>query len=101
MQAVVRKRAVGCELWPVVRQWIDRVDNWCHSDGLSAIYSRLLETNGESEWRRRATLVSLIHYTGKNAIFLPVKKVLPLVSNCIDDHRYHVQMAVGWGPEFG
>jgi hypothetical protein len=25
----------------VVRQWIDRVDNWCHSDGLSAIYSRL------------------------------------------------------------
>jgi hypothetical protein len=40
--------------------------------------------------------VSLIHYSGKNAVFLPLKKVLPLVSNCLDDHRYHVQMAVGW-----
>jgi 3-methyladenine DNA glycosylase AlkD len=105
---VVRKR-VGPELWPVVRQWVDRVDNWCHSDGLSAIYSRILETNieeiypqmvswntADSEWRRRISLVSLIHYSGKNAVFLPLKKVLPLVSNCIDDHRYHVQMAVGW-----
>src|SRR5262245_10517752 len=105
---VVRKR-VGPELWPVVRQWIDRVDNWCHSDGLSAIYSQLLETNfekiypqmvswnaAESEWRRRISLVSLIHYSGKNAVFLPLKKVLPLVSNCIDDHRHYVQMAVGW-----
>lgn len=105
---VVRKR-VGPELWPVVHEWVDRVDNWCHSDGLSAIYSRILETNieeiypqmvswntAESEWRRRISLVSLIHYSGKNAVFLPLKKVLPLVSNCIDDHRYYVQMAVGW-----
>jgi len=105
---VVRKQ-VGPELWPVVREWIDRVDNWCHSDGLCAIYSRILETNleeiypqivswntAESEWRRRISLVSLIHYSGKNAVFLPPKKVLPLVSNCIDDHRAHVQMAVGW-----
>jgi len=105
---LVRKRA-GPELWPVVRQWIDRVDNWCHSDGLSAIYSRLLESNfeeiypqmvswntAESEWRRRVSLVSLIHYSGKNAVFLPLKKVLPLVSNCLDDHRHYVQMAVGW-----
>src|SRR5262249_16199919 len=100
---------VGPELWPVIRQWVDRVDNWCHSDGPSAIYSRILERNfeeiypqmvswntAESEWRRRISLVSLIHYTGKNAVFLPLKKVLPLVSNCIDDPRYHVQTAVGW-----
>jgi hypothetical protein len=40
---VVRKR-VSAALWPVVRQWSDRVDNWCHSDGLSAIYSRILES---------------------------------------------------------
>src|SRR5688572_30303935 len=50
-------------------------------------------STAESEWRRRVSFVSLIHYTGKNAIFLPVKKVL---SNCIDDHRIHVQMAVSW-----
>jgi 3-methyladenine DNA glycosylase AlkD len=105
---VVRKR-VSPGLWPVVRQWSDRVDNWCHSDGLSAIYSRILESHlaevypqivswnhAEGEWPRRISLVSLIHYSGKNAVFLPLKKVLPLVSNCLDDHRYHVQMAVGW-----
>jgi len=105
---VVRKR-VGPELWPVVRHWIDRVDNWCHSDGLSAMYSRILDANlqeiypqivswntAEREWRRRISLVSLIHYSGKNAVFLPLQKVLPLVTNCIDDHRHHVQTAVGW-----
>lgn len=105
---IVRKR-VNPGLWPVVRQWSNRVDNWCHSDGLSAIYSWILESHpaeiypqlvswnhAEDEWRRRISLVSLIHYSGKNAVFLPLKKVLPLVSNCLDDHRYYVQTAVGW-----
>jgi 3-methyladenine DNA glycosylase AlkD len=105
---VVRKR-VNPGLWPVVRQWSGRVDNWCHSDGLSAIYSRILESSlagvypqmvswnrAEGEWLRRISLISLIHYSGKNAVFLPLKKVLPLVSNCLDDQRYYVQMAVGW-----
>jgi 3-methyladenine DNA glycosylase AlkD len=105
---VVRKR-VSPGLWPVVRQWNGRIDNWCHSDGLSSIYSRILESrladtypqivswnDAESEWLRRISLVSLIHYSGKNAVFLPLKKVLPLVSNCLDDDRYYVQTAVGW-----
>jgi 3-methyladenine DNA glycosylase AlkD len=93
----------------VVRPWSERIDNWCHSDGLSAIYSRILENypaevypqlvswnHAESEWLRRISLVSLIHYSGKNAVFLPTKKVLPLVTNCLDDPRAHVQTAVGW-----
>ena len=105
---IVRKRASPA-LWAVVRQWSDRVDNWCHCDGLSAIYSRILESHvaevypqlvswnrAEDEWCRRISLVSLIHYSGKNAVFLPPAKVLPLVSNCLDDNRYYVQMAVGW-----
>jgi 3-methyladenine DNA glycosylase AlkD len=50
----------------------------------------------KEEWLRRISLVSLIHYTGKNAVYLPLKKVLPLVSNCLDDERYYVQTAVGW-----
>jgi len=105
---IVRKR-VSPGLWSVVRQWSKRIDNWCHSDGLSALYSRILESHpaevypqliswnhSEGEWLRRISLVSLIHYSGKNAVFLPPKKVLPLVSNCLDDHRYYVQTAVGW-----
>ena len=103
------KKKVNPDLWQVVRQWSERVDNWCHSDGLSAIYSRILESDpaevypqliawnqAEGEWLRRMSLVSLIHYSGKHAVFLPPKKVLPLVSNCLDDQRYYVQTAVGW-----
>jgi 3-methyladenine DNA glycosylase AlkD len=103
------KREVPTGLWAVVRQWSKRVDNWCHSDGLSAIYSRILENDlaqafpqfeawnlDDSEWLRRISLVSLVHYTGKNAVFLPLSRVLPLVSHCIPDHRYYVQTAVGW-----
>lgn len=107
--APIVKKMVSPGLWSVVRQWSNRVDNWCHSDGLSAIYSRILESNlaqtypqieawnlDANEWLRRISLVSLIHYTGKNAVFLPLTRVLPLVSNCIPDQRYYVQTAVGW-----
>lgn len=107
--APIVKKKVNPDLWRVVRQWSERVDNWCHSDGLSAIYSRILESypaevypqliawnQAEGEWLRRMSLVSLIHYSGKHAVFLPPKKVLPLVSNCLDDQHYYVQTAVGW-----
>jgi 3-methyladenine DNA glycosylase AlkD len=105
---VVRKR-VSPSLWPVVRHWSDRVDNWCHSDLLSGLYSRVLERYpeevypqiqawnvAEGEWLRRISIVSLVHYSGRNAVFLPSDKVLPLVSNCLGDARHHVQTAVGW-----
>ena len=107
--APIVKKQVNPNLWSTVRQWSKRVDNWCHSDGLSNIYSRILESYPEkvysqmikwnrskSEWLRRISLVSLIHYSGKNAVFLPLDKVLPLVFNCMDDERYYVQTAVGW-----
>src|SRR3546814_18020222 len=44
--SIVRKR-VNPSLWSVVRQWSARIDNWCHSDGLSNIYSRILENYPE------------------------------------------------------
>ena len=105
---IVRKR-VPPALWPTVRHWSERVDNWCHSDALSAIYSRVLEAHFEavypqlqawnaapSEWLRRLSVTSLIHYSGKNAVFLPPRQMLPLVENCVADHRRHVELAVGW-----
>jgi hypothetical protein len=39
------KKQADPDLWPVMREWVDRVDNWCHSDGLSAIYSWMLAGN--------------------------------------------------------
>ncbi|MGL4573888.1 MAG: DNA alkylation repair protein [Burkholderiaceae bacterium] len=95
--------------WPVMRTWSTRIDNWCHADALSALYSRLLAADQklvlpqlqqwnreESEWLRRISLVSLIHYSGKNAVFLPPEKVLPQVARCVPDHRRNVETAVGW-----
>ncbi|MBA3432619.1 MAG: DNA alkylation repair protein [Actinobacteria bacterium] len=105
---IVRKR-VSPSLWPVVRHWSGRVDNWCHSDLLSGLYSRVLErypddvypqiqvwNAGEDEWLRRISIVSLVHYSGRNAVFLPPDIVLPLISNCLGDARHYVQTAVGW-----
>ncbi len=105
---IVRKRFPP-GLWPVVRPWSERVDNWCHSDALSGIYSRVLEARFDdvypqlqtwnaspSVWRRRLSLTSLIHYSGKNAVFLPPAQMLPLVLNCVADKRHHVALAVGW-----
>ena len=47
-------------------------------------------------WLRRISIVSLIHYSGKNAVFLPLERALPLVTACLDDEREQVQRAVGW-----
>ena len=103
------KKEVGPTLWPVVRNWAERVDNWCHADGLSALYSWILATDqqavypqlkkwnrAEDQWLRRISLVSLIHYSGKNAVFVPLDRVLPLVTACLSDEREYVQNAVGW-----
>lgn len=103
------RRHVSPGVWPVVRHWSDRVDNWCHSDLLSGLYSRVLQrypddvfpqihtwNTAEGEWLRRISVISLVHYSGQNAVFLPPKEVLPLVSNCLGDARHYVQTAVGW-----
>ena len=104
----VRKQ-VDPALWPVLRHWPDRVDNWCHADGLSSIYSWILAAEraavypqleawnrAPDQWLRRISLVSLIHYSGKHASFMPPNDVLPLVTACLDDEREYVQNAVGW-----
>ena len=105
---LVRKRVLPM-YWPVMRRWIVRVDNWAHSDVLSWTYSRLLEADPASVmpqlrrwnadddlWKKRVSIVSLIHYTGKNAVFLPLDEVLPMVDRCAEDTRQPMQKAVGW-----
>jgi 3-methyladenine DNA glycosylase AlkD len=105
---LVRKR-VSPALWPVVRHWHERVDNWCHCDGLSSLYSWILASEpaevypqleawnrAADQWLRRISIVSLIHYSGKNAVFMPLDRVLALVTTCLADEREYVQNAVGW-----
>ena len=94
---IVRKR-VSPALWPVMRTWHARVDNWCHSDGLGSLYSWILASDPDAvyrqlrtwnsttdQWLRRISLVSLIHYSGKNAVFVPLDRALPLVTTCLPD----------------
>lgn len=104
----VRKK-VSPDLWSIIRHWAQRVENWAHSDEMSWVYSYVLEAyfnevfedlerwNQKDElWPKRISIVSLIHYTGKNSVFLPPKVVFPMVERCIDDHRYYMQKATGW-----
>lgn len=106
-----RERPIGevDGFWPVVSQWVERVENWAHADDLARVYSRaleadidlvyptLLEWSGRAdEWHRRISMVSLIHYSGPNAAFMPTGMVLDLVANAVDDQRPTVSKAVGW-----
>ncbi|MFN0182795.1 MAG: DNA alkylation repair protein [Aquabacterium sp.] len=96
-------------LWPVVRHWADRVDNWCVSDALSGLYARLLQTQfddlhpqlqrwnaGTALWPRRLSLTSLVQAWGRDAVFLPAATMRPLLDTCANDHRHYIQLALGW-----
>ena len=102
-------RKISPAIWPTLSTWSERVENWAHSDDLASIYSGLLAqnfdevysvlqnwNNAENQWLRRLSMVSLIHYSGKKAVFLPLDKVLPMLENCLDDERPYVQKAIGW-----
>lgn len=102
-------RKISPGVWPTLSRWSERVENWAHSDDLASIYSELLAqnfdevygvlqqwNNAENQWLRRLSMVSLIHYAGKKAVFLPLDKVLPMLESCLDDERPYVQKAIGW-----
>ena len=40
-----------------------------------------------------------MHYSGRNAVFLPPDMVLPLVSNCLGDARHYVLKSHGYTQE--
>ena len=104
-----KRNGVDRLLWTMVRRWVIRVENWAHADDLCTLYSRIVEARfdqaisdlvlwnkGSELWPKRISIVSLIHNTGKNAVFLPVDKVLPMLSQCVSDHRDYMQKATGW-----
>lgn len=105
----LQKGEIASDTWPVLSTWPQRVENWAHADNLASIYAYLLPkvwphvydqltkwNRSENQWLRRISLVSLIRYTGKKAVYLSPDEVLPLVENCLDDERFYVQKAVGW-----
>jgi 3-methyladenine DNA glycosylase AlkD len=108
LEPLVRKRPPP-ELWPLLRQWPARVDNWCHADMLAGVNAHVLHAQpepvmpdllawnrSEGEWVKRLSITSLIHYSGRNAVFLPPQQMLPLLAGCVGDTRAGVQGALGW-----
>ncbi|MBH0110096.1 DNA alkylation repair protein [Salinibacterium sp. NG22] len=99
----------SAKLWSTTVGWIERIDNWAHADDLARLYSFALAdrpelvyptleewSRADSEWQRRIAMVSLIHYSGKNAVFMPIEPCLSLLANCVDDRRETVSSALGW-----
>jgi 3-methyladenine DNA glycosylase AlkD len=95
--------------WDIVKNWVTQVDSWAHSDGLSSIYSRLLEKEPElvytqyglwnislNPWERRQSVVGLLYYSTVRKVNAPFEKMLKMVNALIRDENYFVQKGVGW-----
>lgn len=93
----------------VIRTWIERVENWGHCDELGYILSCFTELDpdlllpylhdlnrGGKLWKIRASIVATVHYSGKNAAFLPPGKVFPLLEPHVGNKNKYVSKAIKW-----
>lgn len=96
-------------IWPTIKSWQDEVSNWGLCDGLSKIYSKVLEVEPDSvlptltdwntspdPWKRRQSIVSLLYYSSVRKTFLPYDSIISRVDNLLNDKDYYVQKGIGW-----
>lgn len=96
-------------LFSITKNWVKKIDNWAHSDGLSGLFSYLLEKDAKlvypqlktwnksvNPWERRQSLVALLEYSKKRKAVLPVNKLLPMIKPLLKDEDYFVQKGLGW-----
>ena len=91
--------------------WVEKLDNWAHSDSLSKYLTRLLENKTSHKellsilktwnsspnlWKRRQSLISLYYYARTKTEFINYEISEKLISNLLLDKEYYVQKAVGW-----
>lgn len=91
--------------------WINKVDNWAHSDSLSKYLTRLLAHKTSTKemlsilkkwnssanlWERRQSLISLYYYARTKKEFINYEISEKLIFNLLFDNEYYVQKAVGW-----
>ncbi|HWY11042.1 MAG TPA: DNA alkylation repair protein [Bacteroidia bacterium] len=99
------------QLYKTMIPWVDHVDNWGHSDGLSKLYTRFLETEefrdpflktlknwnrDKNPWVRRQSMVALLYYSRTKNQHLPFKTIISLVSTQLQAQEYYVQKGLGW-----
>ncbi len=97
------------EHWKVMKEWIERVENWEHADALCYLYSFMYESmptlveptlftwnTSKNPWMRRASIVSTIYYASKNRTTPKRSTVFKLIGPLIADTDPYVRKAVGW-----
>jgi len=94
--------------WQAVLAFGEDIDNWAHSDTVSAMLAELLEAKpnlfpiykkwnqSKNPWLRRQSLVGIYCYARARKTPIPAAKSLPLVKNLLCDPHFYVQRAVGW-----
>lgn len=93
----------------IMLSWLARVDNWAHSDELSAHYARFLEhapakilpvfkkwNRSPLPWFKRQSLVGLLFYSRMRKQSPKANLILEFIEKHIEDEHYYVQKAVGW-----
>lgn len=103
------KKSLTQKQFKIITGWIDRCDNWAHSDGLSSIYARALEENPDvvlpvlsdwnfdiNPWKRRQSVVSLLYYARLRKKRLSFDRLIKPVTNLLADKEYYVQKGIGW-----
>ena len=84
-----KKKRLKPEHWPLLKEWVKYVDNWAHSDGLSSVFTIMLQDHLEviytqlqnwnqsnNPWERRQSLVCLFYYSRTRKHFLPLAERL-------------------------
>jgi 3-methyladenine DNA glycosylase AlkD len=97
------------EMWPVIVQWQNQVDDWGLCDALAKVYTKILEVettavyqqlkawNTDKDlWKRRQSVVSLLYYSRTKKQFLTFSQIEQLIYPLLTDKEYYVQKGVGW-----
>ncbi|MBI9036954.1 MAG: DNA alkylation repair protein [Bacteroidales bacterium] len=95
--------------WDTIKNWQTQVDNWGHCDGLSKIYTKILELSpskvlkqlkvwnkSNNQWDKRQSLVSLLYFSRTKKTILDFEIIIQFIDNLLIDKEYYVQKAVGW-----
>jgi 3-methyladenine DNA glycosylase AlkD len=104
-----KKKGLTENHWPFLKEWVKYVDNWAHSDGLSSVFSMLLQhhldilypqlikwNTSKNIWERRQSVVCLFYFSSTRKKFLSFDKSIILIKHLLTDQEYYVQKGIGW-----
>jgi 3-methyladenine DNA glycosylase AlkD len=104
-----KQKKIEIAHWPFIKEWIKHVDNWAHSDGLSSVYTVVLQhhldiiypqlktwNKSKNLWERRQSVVCIFYYSRTRKNFLSFDDSIALIENLLDDKEYYVQKGIGW-----